>query len=337
MNELDEPAANLATDAFHQLEPNALLDAIDSTGHRTDGRFSALNSYENRVYSVGLEDGSWLVSKFYRPGRWSDDAILEEHAFCRRLAEYELPVIAPLADAHGETLFRQGPYRFCLFERVGGRAPELDSDAQLELIGRTVARLHAVAEHHPFHHRPSLSVARLGDASAGFLLESPLLPEHHVDVYASLVDELLPMVDERLEHLDDLDILSLHGDLHPGNLLLAADGTPMLLDFDDTMTGPAIQDLWMFLSGERDYAEARLAALLDGYLEFRDFDLAELDLVEPLRTLRIIHYAAWIGRRWDDPAFRQAFPFFDSERFWDEHILSLREQMAMLEEAPLAY
>ncbi len=313
-----------------------ILDAIDSVGWQTDGRVSALNSYENRVYSVGLKDGETIVAKFYRPGRWTDETILEEHRFCDVLAAHELPVICALKSADQQYLHRVGAFRFSLYPRAGGRPPELDNADQLKVIGRTVARLHLVSETMSFEHRPQLTVSRLGDASANFLLESALLPAEQAYVYESIIDELLDEVHEQVSTTAYREIC-LHGDFHPGNILWGSDETPHLLDFDDSLSGPAMQDLWMFISGNREYAQARLGDLLDGYNEFRSFDERELNLIEPLRTLRIIHYAAWIARRWEDPAFQIAFPFFAEPRFWDEHIQSLREQQAALSEPPLRY
>jgi len=332
-----------ASVAFRALGPERLLDAVDAVGWLTDGRVSALNSYENRVYSVGVEAGGFIIAKFYRPGRWSDAGILEEHAFCRTLTEHDLPVVAPLADADGRTLFNEGPFRFALYPRVGGRPPELDDTDQLHVIGRTLARLHLVGEVHEFDERPFIGIDNLGYESVDFLLDSPLLPDTLADAYAQLTAVLLDLLDERFaegygqgygQGYGIRDI-SLHGDFHPGNLLIASDGTPRVFDLDDTGTGPAMQDLWMFTSGERSYAQARLGDILDGYHEFREFDHRELVLIEPLRTLRILHHAAWIARRWDDPAFRIAFPQFGDGRFFDEHLLALREQRAALDEPPL--
>lgn len=327
---------NEATVAFQTLDPHQILDAIDSVGWRCDGRVSALNSYENRVYSIGLEDGSSLVAKFYRPARWSDASILEEHAFCDALAARDLPVVCPLKSADGTSLHQHGPFRFCLFPKSGGRAPELDNPQQLAAIGRTIARLHLVGATHTFEHRPFVDANRLGEESANFLLESPLLPDEQAGIYESIIDDLLDEVHAQMDNVGYRE-LSLHGDFHPGNILWGSDNTPQLLDFDDAATGPAIQDLWMFVSGDRRYAEARLGDLLDGYNEFRQFDESEIALIEPLRTLRIVHYAAWIARRWEDPAFSQAFPFFAEARFWDEHIQSLREQRGALDEPWLTY
>ena len=325
-----------ATIAFGTLDPNQILYAIDSVGWQTDGRISALNSYENRVYAIGLDNGDSVVAKFYRPQRWSDASILEEHAFCKALLAHELPVISPLATEAGDTLHHHGLFRFCLFPRSGGRPPELDNPQQLAVIGRTIARLHLVADTHQFEHRPFIDVDRLGEESATFLLDSPLLPDDQAAIYESIIDELLDEVHKQVDACDYHE-LCLHGDFHPGNILWGSDNTPHLLDFDDTATGPAIQDLWMFISGDRRYAQARLGDLLDGYSEFRTFNERELALIEPLRTLRIIHYAAWIARRWEDPAFGKAFPFFAEPRFWDDHIQSLREQRAALDDPFLVY
>lgn len=288
------------------------------------------------MYSIGLEDGQTIVAKFYRPERWSDETILEEHAFCDALVERDLPVITPIKNAEGSSLHYAAPFRFSLYPRAGGRPPELDNPEQLAVIGRTIGRLHLVSENFPFQHRPFIDATRFGDECADYLLDANILPTEQAHIYESVVDDLLPEVHDCLDAADYREI-SLHGDFHPGNILWGSDNTPLLLDFDDTATGPAMQDLWMFISGERQYAQARLADLLDGYNEFRTFDEREIALIEPLRTLRIIHYAAWIARRWKDPAFVKAFPFFAEARFWDEHIQSLREQRAALDEPWLVY
>lgn len=325
-----------ATLAFQTLDPNQILDAIDNAGWQTDGRVSALNSYENRVYSIGLQDGNTVIAKFYRPGRWDDSTILEEHRFCDALIARDLPVIAPIKDAAGTTLHHSGRFRFSLFPRAGGRPPELDNPEQLAVIGRTIGRLHLVGDTLPFQYRPFIDASRLGDECADYLLDSCLIPGDQALVYESVIDDLLPEVHACLDDVNYREI-SLHGDFHPGNILWGSSNTPHVLDFDDAATGPAMQDLWMFISGDRRYAEARLADLLDGYNEFRVFDEREIALIEPLRTLRMVHYAAWIARRWEDPAFKQAFPFFAHARFWDEHIQSLREQRAALDKPWLIY
>jgi len=296
--------------AFQALDPDRILDAIDAAGWRTDGRVTALNSYENRVYQIGLEDGSSIVAKFYRPERWSDEAIAEEHSFCQELVAADLPVIAPLSDTEKRTLIHVEPFRLCVFPKAGGRPPELDNSEQLTVIGRTLGRLHAVGETKPFSHRPAVNVTRLGQESVAHVLESNEVPLELIKAYESIVHR---------------------------NILWGQDETPHLLDFDDTAMGPSVQDLWLFISGDHQYAQARLGDLLDGYFEFREFDERELSLIEPLRSLRIVHYAAWISKRWQDPAFQQAFPFFAGNRFWDEHILALKEQRARLDEPLLRY
>ena len=297
---------------------------------------SALNSYENRVYLIGLEDGTSIVAKFYRPERWSDDAIAEEHRFCEELKLADLPVVAPQSK-DGNTLLHVEPFRLCVFPKAGGRPPELDNSEQLTVIGRTLGRLHLVGENNQFTHRAAVDVTRLGLASVEHVLASNQVPLELLRAYEAVVHPLLEEVQLRFDSANKVKTLRIHGDFHPGNILWGADDTPHLLDFDDTSMGPAVQDLWMFISGDHQYAQARLGDLLDGYTEFREFDERELQLIEPLRTLRIVHYAAWISRRWEDPAFQQAFPFFAGNRFWDEHILALKEQRARLDEPVLRY
>lgn len=323
--------------AFQQLTPDQILSAVDSLGFVTDGRLLALNSYENRVYQVGLEDAEPLIAKFYRPQRWDDRAIIEEHRFCAELAAEEIPVVAPLVSRAGDTLHNYGPFRFALFPRRGGRPPELDDPQQLAVIGRFLARIHLRGELQPFQHRPTLDAESFGRQPANFLLTEGFIPPPLEEVYAGLIDHLLTAVGEKFAAAgtgSSLGQLRLHGDCHPSNVLWR-DGVPHIVDFDDARSGPAVQDLWLFLAGERDYQTARLNDLISGYRQFRDFDPRELHLIEALRTLRIIHYAAWLAQRWQEPAFRQAFPWFNSPRYWDDHVLALREQQAALSEPPL--
>ncbi|MDX1480212.1 MAG: serine/threonine protein kinase [Woeseiaceae bacterium] len=324
-----------STLAFAALAPQDVLNAVESLGFACDGRLLALNSYENRVYQVGVDDASPVIAKFYRPGRWSDEAVLEEHDFTRELAELGIPVVAPLA-VDGETLHFRGPFRLSVAPNRPGRAPELDDHGLLEQLGRLVARLHLHGETEAFECRPALDVESFGTASAEFLLDSGFLPDELRDVYASLADHLLEAIERCTGHAGATRQIRTHGDFHPGNVLVAGEAVH-IVDMDDARTAPAVQDLWMLLSGDRQEQEAQLATILAGYEQFRRFDARELHLVEALRTLRIMHYAAWLGRRWDDPAFRQAFPWFDTRRYWDEHVLALREQLALMQEPPLAW
>jgi Ser/Thr protein kinase RdoA (MazF antagonist) len=330
MDTLDE------TSAFATLGPDDILDAVESLGYHCDGHLLALNSYENRVYQVGMEDGAPLVGKFYRPGRWDDAAIQEEHDFSRELDEQEIPLVPPLRDAQSRSLHRHGPFRFALYPHRSGRAPDLENPELLEQIGRFVARLHNVGALRPFEHRRTLTVEELGENSYRYLLEQGFIPPDLQQAYRSLTEDLIEQVRACFTRAGSALYLRLHGDCHPGNLLITDSGLHTV-DLDDARMGPAIQDLWMFLSGDRAHMTARLADLLEGYTQFRDFDPWELHLIEALRTLRMMYYAAWLARRWDDPAFSRAFPYFNTERYWGEHILALREQAALMNEPPLVW
>lgn len=323
---------------YEALSPDLVLDAVESCGYLSDARVLALNSYENRVYQVGIEDASPLIAKFYRPQRWSDAQILEEHTFTQALHELEISVVPPIADADGDTLrtfAHQGnPFRFALYPRQGGHAPNLDDYDQLLSLGRVLGRIHALGRARPFIERPSLDVQSFARDSYSFLLEHDFIPPSLRESYRSLGADLIRRLEDRFAQTHFTPI-RLHGDCHPGNILWRGDA-PHFVDFDDARNGPAVQDLWMLLSGEREQQSLQLAEILDGYREFCDFDLAELNLIEALRTLRIMHYSAWLARRWDDPAFPRHFPWFNTERYWGEHILELREQLAALYEPPLA-
>jgi len=318
---------------YAELSPDVVLDAVDGIGYVTDGRILALNSYENRVYQLGLEDGRFVVAKFYRPDRWTDAAILEEHGFARELAEHEIPVVAPVADGDGRTLHAHAGFRFAVFPRQGGRWPELGSAEERAWMGRFLARIHAVGARAPFEHRRELASDWMGRDAAATILASEWLPSHLTDSYRSVTSQLLDGVEQTLAAVP-LGRLRIHGDCHPGNVLWT-DGGPHFVDLDDCMTGPAVQDLWLFLSGSRAERSGQLKDLLEGYLQFRDFDYGELRVIEALRSLRMIHHTAWIARRWQDPAFPQAFPWFESNKYWEEQVLGLKEQLAALEEAPL--
>jgi len=326
-----------------------VLDALESAGLRGDGRLLALNSYENRVYQIYIEEGTTaapaVVAKFYRPDRWSDAAILEEHAFTQELAEREIPVVAPLVLAGG-TLHAFEGFRFAVYPRHGGRVPELDDRITLEWMGRFIGRIHAVGALRPFAHRPALDIASFGEEPRDYLLSKGWIPPELVDAYTSAVNLALDGVRRAFGLARDVRGIRLHGDCHAGNVLWteigqrkgASDtipGGPHFVDFDDCRTGPAVQDLWMLLSGDRADMSRQLADVLAGYEDFREFDPRELLLVEALRTLRLIHYAAWLARRWDDPAFPAAFPWFNTQRYWQDRILELREQIALMDEPPL--
>jgi Ser/Thr protein kinase RdoA (MazF antagonist) len=323
------------TRAYAGLQPDHILAALTELGFRCDGRFLALNSYENRVYRVGIEDDRPVVAKFYRPARWSDAQILEEHAFTQELAAAEIPVVAPLI-VDGRSLHRSGPFRFSVSPCHGGRAPELDDLDLLEQLGRLVARIHQVGATADFEHRPEIDIESYGTRSCEFLLERDFIPPELRPAYESVAELLLDGVERCYDQAGYVQTLRIHADFHPGNVLTQGENLH-IVDLDDARTGPAVQDLWMFLSGDRDEQRPQLDALLEGYSEFRDFDTRELRLIEALRSLRIVHYAAWIARRWDDPAFHIAFPWFDSSRYWDEHVLALREQVALMQEAPLEW
>jgi len=322
--------------AYRQLSPDDILNAVEALGFPCDGRLLALNSYENRVYQIGLDDTSPVVVKFYRPGRWTDDAIREELEFTQQLAELEIPVIEPLKDAAGEILHRHGPFRLSVYPCRGGRPPDLENPEHLEQMGRFLARIHNLGETRDFEHRPTLDMDSFGTRSRAFLLDGGFLPADLTEAYSTVSQYLLDGIARRMDEVDTARHLRLHGDCHPGNILWRDDG-PHIVDFDDARMGPAIQDLWMFLSGDRMQMTVGLSDLLEGYTQFRDFDPRELHLMEALRTLRMMHYAAWLARRWEDPAFPLAFPWFNTNRYWEEHILSLKEQMAALDEPALVW
>jgi Ser/Thr protein kinase RdoA (MazF antagonist) len=323
--------------SFAQLSPDCVLDAFDSIGLRSDGRLLALNSYENRVYQVGMEDGPPLVVKFYRPQRWSDTAILEEHAFVQELAEREIPVVPAMQVAAASLHVFQG-YRFAVFPKHGGRAPELEDPATLEWIGRFIGRIHAVGALQSYQHRPSINIATFGEQPRDYLLSHDFIPPDLLPAYTSVLEQALDGVRACFARAGAMPTLRLHGDCHGGNVLWtegAVSRGPHFVDFDDSRMGPAIQDLWMLLSGERADMVRQFGDILVGYEDFCDFDPRQLHLIEALRTLRLIHYSAWLALRWDDPAFTVAFPWFNTQRYWQDRVLELREQVALMEESPL--
>jgi Ser/Thr protein kinase RdoA (MazF antagonist) len=345
---------------YHSLTPDVVMDALTSVGLIGDGRQMALGSYENRVYQVHLEDGSAVVAKFYRPARWSETQILEEHAFSRELVAAEVPVIAPLV-LNGQTLHHFNDFAFSVSPWRGGRQPELDDGEVLEWIGRFLARIHSVGAQQPFAHRPALDLASFGVASREWLLGHDMVPldvqsawdkasqdaidliATHASLTRATVQKDSNLSEESADDGNDtIHLIRLHGDCHPGNILWtpldvpsAAGPGPHFVDMDDARTGPAVQDLWMLLSGDRAQRSRQLGALVDGYEQFRDFDRRELALIEPLRTLRLIHYSAWLARRWQDPTFPINFPWFGSSDYWQGQVQMLQDQIEAMQEDPL--
>lgn len=322
----------MANTPFENLNIDTVIDAVESLGYLSDLRVFPLNSYENRVYQVGIEDAEPIIAKFYRPERWSDEQIQEEHDFSQELASAEIPVIPPM-EMNGETLFTFKSFRFSLSQRRGGHAPELDNLDTLYTLGQHLGRIHAIGAARPFKHRPAITLENFAVASKQFLDQAEMLPRTLAPAYAAISEQLI----EKLEDIfgsSQYQNIRLHGDCHPGNILTRPESL-FIVDLDDCRSGPAIQDLWMLLSGEMDQKRRQMQELLDGYEEFHEFSLSELKFIEAFRTLRLMHYAAWLGRRWQDPAFPLAFPWFNTERYWAEHINELKEQLFALDEAPL--
>jgi Ser/Thr protein kinase RdoA (MazF antagonist) len=327
---------------YSALSPDVVLDLLDAVGLRGDGRVLQLNSFENRVFQVYLEDGGAVVAKFYRPGRWSDAQIVEEHAFAHELAAAEVPVAAPLALERGGGVELAGEpptlalaangHRFAATRCHAGRSPELDSGETLHWIGRFIGRIHAVGARRRFEQRATLSAA-VGDAARETILRSGLLPEAPEAAWTAACDAALDEARRRIEAVA-ADTLRLHGDCHRGNLLWSASG-PHFVDLDDACNGPAMQDLWMLLDGDRATARQQLEALVAGYRQVRDFDRRETALIEPLRTLRLLQHSAWIARRWHDPAFPRAFPGFGGAAYWQQQTADLRDQLGAMAEDPL--
>src|SRR5579871_400756 len=318
---------------FYALSPETVLDALEAVGYRCDGRILALNSYENRVYQIGLEERDPVVAKFYRPNRWGDAAIGEEHGFALELAAQEIPVVAPLA-VEGVTLHVHQGFRYAVFPRRGGHWPELGNADEREWVGRFLGRIHAVGRVRPFLERTRLSVETLGVESRQFVLESDFLPSYLAQKYADVTAELIGEIEARIGDWGWVRRGRILGDCHRGNILWT-DAGPHFVDLDDCLTGPAVQDLWMLLAGDGREMGLQLRDLLKGYEQFASFDRAEILLIEPLRALRMIHYAAWLARRWDDPAFPRAFPWFAGARYWEEHQRALEEQLESVRNPPL--
>lgn len=323
----------LSIEDYSQLSPDLVISAVESTGRLSDARVFALNSYENRVYQVGMEEGLPLVAKFYRPQRWSDAQIREEHGFSRELAAAELSVVAPIANDSGETLFEFQGYRFALFQRKGGQGPEAGDYEQLHRIGMMLGRMHALGGQQPFAHRPPLNIERFLDAPSRAVLEQNFLPA----TLAPRYQQAIALLREKIHAagLEKFPGIRTQGDCHPGNIIWTRDDGPWLVDFDDCQSAPAVQDLWMLLIGTRHEQEMQLAEVLDGYGRFCDFDARELVLIDALRSLRMVHYAGWLALRWNDPAFPRHFPWFNTESYWQQHIAELEEQCRLMDGPPL--
>jgi Ser/Thr protein kinase RdoA (MazF antagonist) len=318
---------------YTELTPETILAAVESQGYESSGRLLALNSYENRVYRCELEQGGAIIAKFYRPDRWSDPAIAEEHQFAFELVEQEIPVVAPVC-IEDQSLFAFHGYRFALYPLRGGRWPDLESRDDLNWMGRFIARIHNVGRSGLFQHRQQIEISRMGKESADFLLEQEFIPDYLKQAYQTLSVHLLQEIQAAFDRCGRYQVIRLHGDCHRSNVLWT-DAGPHFVDLDDCCNGPAIQDLWMLLSGDRQEMTEQLCDLLEGYEEFASLDLRELNLIEALRSLRMMHYAAWLARRWHDSAFPLAFPWFNTSNYWEEHVLELREQLSRLQEPVL--
>ena len=325
---------NTPSPPYQNLTPDRILNAVESLGLRCDGRLLALNSYENRVYQIGIEEGAPIIAKFYRPLRWTDEAILEEHRFTLELAEREIPVVAPLVDQTGRTLHEFEGFRFTISPRQPGRAPELDDSDTLAWMGRFIGRIHAVGAIEPFAHRPTISIETFGVEPYRYIIANGFIPPDLEVAYLSTVEDALQRVRAAFARAEPVSLIRLHGDCHPGNVLWSDTG-PHFVDFDDCRMGPAVQDIWMLLSGDRAAMTRQLSDFMEGYQEFHDFNPRELLLVEALRTLRLIHYSGWLAQRWSDPAFPASFPWFNTQHYWQDQVLALREQAALMDEPPL--
>jgi Ser/Thr protein kinase RdoA (MazF antagonist) len=319
---------------FETLTPDFIMQAIETEDYLCDGRNLALNSYENRVYQVGIEDAQPIIAKFYRPDRWTDAQILEEHSFSYELEQQELPIVTPLKNKAGDSLHHFQDFRFSLFLRKGGHAPELDHRDNLSILGRLLGRMHLIGARTKFQHRPSINIQNYGYDSAQFISQH-FIPAGLKTAYDSLAADVLKALESSIQRAGKVRSIRVHGDCHAGNMLWR-DERPNFVDFDDSRMAPAVQDIWMLLSGSREQQSIQLNKVLDGYFEFNDFDMRELQLIEVFRTFRIMHYSAWLAQRWQDPAFPHSFPWFNTERYWEQHILELREQFSLLNEPALS-
>ncbi|TAL64916.1 MAG: serine/threonine protein kinase [Legionella sp.] len=314
---------------FAELDPSAILDAVESLGFYCTGNLLALNSYENRVYQIGIVDSAPIIAKFYRPKRWTSAAILEEHQFALELAQHEIPIIPPLI-IHDQSLHDYGNFRFAVFSRHGGHGLELDNNEQLEWMGRFLGRLHLVSATRSFQHRIQLNIQSYGEEPYQFLLEHDFIPDYLKPNFCKTTETVLEKLTQVFTAFGKVDLIRLHGDCHAGNVLWRDSG-PHIVDLDDCLMGPAIQDIWMLLSGDAKHMEIQLEKIVQSYEEFRDFNFRERHLIEPLRTLRMIHYSGWLAKRWDDPAFPVSFPWFNTPVYWQNLMSNLNEQIELLE------
>ena len=324
----------MSSHPYDSLTPDLVIDAVESAGYLSDARLLALNSYENRVYQVGLEDAEPLIAKFYRPERWTRAQIDEEHQYSQELVEADISVVAPLIDSNGNSLHEHQGFLFALFPRRGGYPPELDNLHNLFVLGRTLGRIHSVGRADRFKHRIEITVDKMMAQNIEFLLQREFIPRELIPAYSSLAQDLLKAVEAIYQEVKPGDLIRVHGDCHVGNILWR-DETAHFVDLDDCAMAPAIQDIWMFLSGERHRRQQQLAEVVEGYSEFCDFEPRQLRWLEALRTMRIVNYATWLAKRWEDPAFPRSFTWFNTERYWADHILELREQLFALQEEPL--
>ncbi|WP_196140275.1 serine/threonine protein kinase [Aliikangiella sp. G2MR2-5] len=317
---------------FYRLTPDQVLDAIESMGLEPEAALLPLNSYENRVYQFKDYNQKRFVVKFYRPNRWSDEQIKEEHEFSKQLADNEVPVVAPL-EYQGQSLFKHSGFRFAVFESKGGRNPNMDDKDTLTWIGRFLGRIHLLGEAQSFNHRPLLTLQDFGFESVEYLQTHDFVPTHIKEAYQSVVSHILEKCDQVFSCYGQLETIRLHGDCHPSNIMWTDDG-PHFVDFDDCRSGPSIQDFWMLVNDNS--SRGQWDALIEGYEDFREFDDRQFKIVEPLRAMRMLHYSAWLARRWQDPSFQHNFPWFNTNRYWEEQVLSLKEQLAVLLHMPSA-
>ena len=333
----DNNSDTVQQEDYYALTPDTVLNALEAYGYQCDARILALNSYENRVYQIGLNDSDPVIAKFYRPGRWSDECILEEHEFTQELFDHEIPVVAPIQHEERRTLLNYQGYRFALYPRRGGHAPEPGDLDQLAWLGRLIGRIHAVGAVKNFEHRPTLNVQSYVLEPFQLLIEKDFIPADLLPSFEAITGDLIKELNSIFESHNSIANIRCHSDCHVGNILWVRDHGPHFVDFDDCRSGPAIQDLWMLLAGNRQEQNLQISEVLDSYTQFFDFNALELRLIEPLRTLRMIHYAGWLAKRWDDPAFPVNFTWFNSHSYWMQFIEELKEQRDKLHQDPLSF